>query len=425
MRARGADDCDARDRAAIATVFRGERARVLATTIRVTNGDFELAEEAVQDAFAAALARWPTEGMPDEPRAWLISVARQQGDRHDPPRAIEAARDRRRPHAERGRSTRLEPTPVADDRLRLIFTCCHPALAREAQVALTLRTLGGLDDRGDRARVPRAAGDDGAAARAREDARSATRGIPYEVPEATELPERLDAVMAVIYLIFNEGYAATAGDAWVRRDLCAEAIRLGRLLVELTRRAGGARPARADAAPRLAARRAHRRAGDLVLLEDQDRARWDRAQIDEALALVPDRAARRRAAPYRDAGGDRGAPRSAPTRRRHRLAADRGAVRRAATAASRRRSSRSTARSRSRCGTARPRASRWSSRSPTSSPTITCGTPRAPICCAGSAAPRAATRRIANALALVGSEPERRFLQQRGIAATGSASGTR
>jgi len=271
------------DEPEIAAVFRGERARVLASTIRVTNGDFELAEEAVQDAFAAALARWPTEGTPDEPRGWLIAVARNKaidtirrriklraivGDAHDEP--IEAP----------------EAVAVTDDRLRLMYTCCHPALAVEAQIALTLRTLGGLTTE-EIARAFLTSPVTMAQRLVRAKSKIRDAGIPYEVPEAAQLPERTSAVMSVVYLIFNEGYAATAGDSWLRRDLCHEAIRLGRLVVELTRfpDAQGLlalmllhdsrRDARTDAA------------GDLVLLEDQDRARWDRTQIAEALALVP------------------------------------------------------------------------------------------------------------------------------------------
>ena len=282
-------------------VSRRARARARDRDPRVANGDFELAEEAVQDAFEAALARWPVEGVPDEPRGWLVTVARNKAidtiRRRVKLREIVADRRRRR-----GRPRARTRPAVGDDRLRLIFTCCHPALAPEAQVALTLRTLGGLTtEEIARAFLDRA-GDDGAAARAREDARSATRSIPYEVPEASELPERARrGDGACVYLIFNEGYAATAGDAWLRRDLCGEAIRLGRLLVELD--------ARRSPKPRglLAlmllhdARRDARTddAGDVVLLEDQDRARWDRAQIDEALALVPVALRGWRAAPVR------------------------------------------------------------------------------------------------------------------------------
>jgi RNA polymerase sigma-70 factor (ECF subfamily) len=269
--------------ATIAEVFRAERARVLATTIRVVGGDFDFAEEVVQDAFADALSRWPVDGTPDEPRAWLIAVARNK--------AID--RIRRRVKHDQIVADLPEAEVVAgpkrgipDDRLRLIFTCCHPALAREAQVALTLRTLGGLStDEIARAflvppptmaqRLVRAKGKIKAAR------------IPYVVPDPDEIAERIAAVMEVVYLIFNEGYAATAGDDWIRRDLCREAIRLGRLLVEIIpdeREARGLlalmllhdsrRDARTDAS------------GDIVLLEDQDRRAWDAGQIAEALPLV-------------------------------------------------------------------------------------------------------------------------------------------
>jgi RNA polymerase sigma-70 factor (ECF subfamily) len=273
--------------AAIEAVFRAERARVLATTIRVTNGDFDLAEEVVQDAFAAALARWPVEGTPAEPRGWLVTVARHK--------AIDAIRRRIKLReivaAEEPRDSAFsaavaETAAVPDDRLRLMYTCCHPALAPEAQVALTLRTLGGLTTE-EIARAFLTAPVTMAQRLVRAKGKIKGARIPYVVPEPSELPERTDQVMAVVYLIFNEGYAATAGDSWLRRDLCREAIRLGRLLAELTAASeslgllalmllhDSRRDARTDAA------------GDLVLLEDQDRARWDRAQIDEALALVP------------------------------------------------------------------------------------------------------------------------------------------
>jgi RNA polymerase sigma-70 factor (ECF subfamily) len=271
--------------AAIESVFRGERARVLATTIRITHGDFDLAEEAVQEAFAAAIARWPAEGTPDEPRGWLVSVARNKAvdtiRRRVKLREIVAAE----PAADAATATEL--VAVADDRLRLIYTCCHPALATEAQIALTLRTLGGLTtDEIARAFLTSPVTMAQRLVRAKSKIKDA--GIPYVVPEASQLPERTGAVMAVVYLIFNEGYAATAGDAWIRHDLCREAIRLGRLVAELT----GDPEARGLLALMLLhdARRDTRtdERGDVVLLEDQDRTRWDHAQIALALALVPD-----------------------------------------------------------------------------------------------------------------------------------------
>jgi RNA polymerase sigma-70 factor (ECF subfamily) len=270
--------------AAITDVFRAHRARVLATTIRVCHGDFELAEEAVQEAFAAALARWPGEGVPDEPLGWLITAARHK--------AIDQIRRRVRLRELIAReeptpaSFVLEPAAIADDRLRLIFTCCHPALALEAQIALTLRTLGGLTtDEIARAFLAAPATMAQRLVRAKTKIREAA--IPYEVPEAAELPARTEAVMAVVYLIFNEGYAATAGDSWLRRDLCREAVHLGRMLVELTTTAeprgllalmllhDARRDTRTDAG------------GDLILLEDQDRDRWDHGQIRAALDLLP------------------------------------------------------------------------------------------------------------------------------------------
>jgi len=270
--------------AAIDRVFRAERARVLATTIRVTNGDFDLAEEAVQDAFAAAVQRWPVEGTPSEPRGWLTQVARFKAidtiRRRIKLREIVAA------ETDQPELSEAELVAVPDDRLRLMFTCCHPALAREAQVALTLRTLGGLTTE-EIARAFLTAPTTMAQRLVRAKTKIRDARIPYEIPESSQLAERLDAVMAVIYLVFNEGYAATAGDSWLRRDLCREAIRLGRVLVELS----DAPEAKGLLALMLLhdSRRDARTdtLGDIVLLEDQDRSSWDRAQIDEALPLVP------------------------------------------------------------------------------------------------------------------------------------------
>ena len=280
--------------AAIEEVFRAERARVLATTIRVCNGDFDLAEEAVQDAFTAALSRWPVEGTPDEPRAWLTNVSRNKAidtiRRRVKLRAIVAQED------PRDEAASVEHVAVTDDRLRLMYTCCHPALAPEAQIALTLRTLGGLTTE-EIARAFLSAPVTMAQRLVRAKSKIKEAKIPYVVPEASELAERTDQVMSVVYLIFNEGYAATQGDAWVRKDLCREAIRLARLLVELT---DGAEAKGLLALMLLHDSRRDTRTderGDLILLEDQDRSRWDRAQIDEALVLVPT-ALRGGAGPY-------------------------------------------------------------------------------------------------------------------------------
>jgi RNA polymerase sigma-70 factor (ECF subfamily) len=270
--------------ALVEAVYRAERARVLATTIRATHGDFDLAEEIVQETFAAAVSQWPQDGMPDEPLVWLISVARNK--------AIDAIRRRIKLREivanayEEDASAEIEPLRIPDDRLRLMFTCCHPALARDAQVALTLQTLGGLTtEEIARAFLVQTATMAQRLVRAKNKIKTAR--IRYEVPEGDELAERMQSVIEVIYLIFNEGYAATKGDAWVRRDLCSEAIRLARVVLELTRSPSAQgllalmllhdsrRDARMD------------EQGNLVLLEDQNRELWDRAQIEEALALVP------------------------------------------------------------------------------------------------------------------------------------------
>jgi RNA polymerase sigma-70 factor, ECF subfamily len=278
---------------AVGGLYRAESGRILATLIRLL-GDFDLAEEVVQEAFAAALERWPTEGLPHNPRAWVVQAARFKAidrlrrrtrfaEKIDELSAIESLE---RPPGE------AEDDAVRDDRLRLIFTCCHPSLATEAQVALTLRTLCGLTtEEIARAFLVPTATMAQRLVRAKQKIRLA--GIPYQVPAVELLPDRLEAVMTAVYLVFNEGYATTAGDALVRRDLCSEAIRLARLLDTLL-------PDRAEPPALLAllllhdSRRDARATpeGDLVLLEDQDRDRWDRAEIAEGLSLV-ERALRR------------------------------------------------------------------------------------------------------------------------------------
>jgi RNA polymerase sigma-70 factor, ECF subfamily len=283
-------------RVAVEAVYQAEGRRVLATLIRLL-GDFDLAEEALQDAFTAALAQWPKSGVPDNPRAWLVSAGRFK--------AIDTIRRRTRFDASLavlGRQLE-ETTPapdeagVEDDQLRLIFTCCHPALAPEARVALTLREVCGLTTE-EIARAYLTAPTTLAQriVRAKNKIRSA--GIPYEVPAAADLPERLDTVLQVIYLVFNEGYSASAGEALTRADLSGEAVRLGRLLLELL--------PEPEVMGLLAlmvlheARRAARATpeGDLVRLDDQDRSLWGRAQIAEGIGLVQRALATGRAGPY-------------------------------------------------------------------------------------------------------------------------------
>jgi RNA polymerase sigma-70 factor (ECF subfamily) len=278
-------------------VFRREAGRVLATLIRQL-GDFDLAEDALQDAVARALERWPTEGMPANPAAWLTTVARR--------RSIDLVR-RRKPHGELPDVAAEEPdgedgpaavSGIDDDRLRLVFTCCHPALARPAQVALALRTLGGLSTREiARAFVEPEATTAQRLVRAKAKIRGAR--IPYEVPRRDDLPDRLAAVLEVVYLIFNEGYAATEAESYLRPDLCGEAIRLGRLVVELL--PDEPEPRGLTALMLLHhARRAARVGpdGGIVPLEEQDRSAWDRAEIRDGTALLDSALPMRRPGPY-------------------------------------------------------------------------------------------------------------------------------
>ena len=274
--------------AVVSDVYRAEWGRVLATLIRLT-GDFGLAEEATQDAFAAALSRWRDGGVPEHPRAWLIQTARTMAiDRLRRKRVLAGKLDTYAADLEEMTAAPDLPVEIPDDLLRLIFTCCHPALALETQVALALRTLVGLDtDEIARAFLVTTATMAQRLVRAKR--KIAAAKIPYVVPEAKELPERLRAVLTVLYLLFNEGYAATRGPAIVRTELSAEAIRLTRLVRSLFRE-GPPRELTALLALMLLhdARRDARidAAGDIVLLDEQDRTLWHEAQIAEALPLV-------------------------------------------------------------------------------------------------------------------------------------------
>jgi RNA polymerase sigma-70 factor, ECF subfamily len=282
----------------IEALYNSDWGRIVATLIRLV-GDFEVAEEAVQEAFAAAVDQWRSSGVPEFPRAWIIQTARHK--------AIDLIRRRARFQEKVQAISAMGPAieepdydtdEIPDDRLRLIFTCCHPALGPDSQVALTLRTLGGLET-DEIARAFLVAPTTMAQRLVRAKSKIRDARIPYSVPGTNDLPERLDAVLTVIYLVFNEGYASTRGGALVRTDLCAEAIRLGHLVRTLMS------PAPAEVAGLVAlmllhdARRDARldAAGDLVILEDQDRSRWDRRQIAQALPLIEE-AFRGGAGPY-------------------------------------------------------------------------------------------------------------------------------
>lgn len=275
--------------AIVERLYRSDWSRVVATVIRLT-GQFGIAEDAAQDSFTAAVAEWAISGVPRNPRAWLIETARHKAiDRiRRESRGTEKLRELAALQPQSSGLELIETEVIPDDRLRLIFTCCHPALAPEAQIALSLRVLCGLTT-AEIARaflVPEAtvAQRIVRAKRKIEDA-----GIPYEVPDRSKMPKRLDVVLNVIYLVFTEGYSATSGDELIRRDLCSEGIRLGRLLLELMQ---------PDTPPEMTgllalmllhdARRDARESGDgqLILLDAQDRTRWNRAQIEEALPLV-------------------------------------------------------------------------------------------------------------------------------------------
>src|ERR1700758_1958731 len=275
-------------RAILDEVYAAESRRILATLIRLLGGDFDLAEEALHEAVIAAMEHWPQDGVPNNPRAWLVTTGRFK--------AIDRIRRRARFETDLGEvadnlqaepfdPTQLDDKHLEDDRLRLIFTCCHPALPPEARVALTLREVCGLTtEEIARSFLTSAPTIAKRIVRAKSKIRDA--GIPYEVPPRKDLPERLDSVLQVVYLIFTEGYSASSGPSLTRADISREAIRLGRLLVELL--------PEPEAIGLLAlmllheSRRAARTspAGELVLLADQDRSLWDRAQIEEGRALV-------------------------------------------------------------------------------------------------------------------------------------------
>ena len=288
-------------RAAVDAAFRDEWGRVVATLIRTT-GDWDLAEECAQDAFTMALQRWPRDGIPSRPGAWLTTAARNRSIDVLRRKAVGAAKLREvaamsyepEPHGGGG----ADESGVPDDRLRLMFTCCHPALSLEARVALTLRTLAGLTT-AEIARAFLSSEPTMAKRLVRAKQKIQNAGIPYRVPPAHLLPERLPGVLGVLYLLFNEGYSATAGADLIRQNLCSEAIRLARVLSSLM-------PDEAEATGLLAlmllqdARRPARidAHGDLVTLEDQDRGKWDAAEIGEGVSVLDGALRRGQPGPY-------------------------------------------------------------------------------------------------------------------------------
>jgi RNA polymerase sigma-70 factor (ECF subfamily) len=293
------EDATERAREMVELAYRSDSRRVLATLIRLL-GDFDLAEEAMHDAFVAAVERWPRDGMPENPRAWLVSTGRFK--------AIDAMRRRARVDASLGELARRvdvdvdsastwDDDGVEDDRLRLIFTCCHPALPPDAQVALTLREACGLTTEAI-AHAFLTSAPTVAQRIVRAKAKIRDAGIPYEVPSRADLPDRLDMVLRVIYLVFNEGYAASSGSSLTRSDLAGEAMRLARLLIELLPdpEAVGLLALMLLQESRRSARTSP--AGELILLDDQDRSLWNRDQIAEGLTLVERALASRRFGPY-------------------------------------------------------------------------------------------------------------------------------
>lgn len=286
-------------RAAVDAIYREQSRRVLATLIRLL-GDFELAEEALHEAFTAAVAQWPQEGIPDNPRAWLISAGRFK--------AIDSLRRRARFDASQAEiaeqldtgsndPAQWDEQAVEDDRLRLIFTCCHPALPQEAQIALTLREVCGLTTE-EIAHAFLVSPSTLAQRIVRAKAKIKAAGIPYEVPSHDDLQDRLDVVLRVIYLVFNEGYSASSGELLTRADLSEEAIRLGRLLTELL-----PEPEAMGLLAMMLLNESRREArvtgdGDLILLNEQDRSLWNRGYITEGSALVEQALTSRRLGPY-------------------------------------------------------------------------------------------------------------------------------